>query len=213
MAKPLIIDPAFAVPLTAQELHDLGVIAVVWGQIDFQLDQILAHALAFDPDQQASFIAEKPMQAKLDMLKADYARLPKRFHKQAAELLKRLSALKQSRNSAFHGVWGWRLEKRSQTLQVAAYHPKTKDNPLRPIQLRGMAEELIDCSKLAGSILAQLQGLEFRTAARFTWGGAGPDGQPPAWPLAPHGQWYRGRSPTERRRRPRPPTPPKDAAR
>ncbi|MGQ2991497.1 MAG: hypothetical protein ACT6RD_12970 [Brevundimonas sp.] len=213
MRKPFIIDPAFAVPLTPTQLHDLGVIAVVWGQIDFILDEIICHVHAFDHNQRATFVTDKQIAAKLDLLRSDYTRLPKRLHAGCADLIKRVAQIKQNRNSAFHGVWGWKWETRSKTRQVGAFHSRTKNNPLRPIQLAGMAEELISLSKLAGSIMADLHGMPFVTASQFTWGAEDSKGEPASWLRERYPTIQKGRSPTARRKRPRPPSPPKDEPR
>lgn len=210
MRPRLVIDPAFAVPLSPQELHDLGVIAVVWGQIDFILDEIICHIHGFDTHQRATFVTDKMIGTKLDLVRSDYERLPKKFHPPIKALITRLSLIKQNRNSAFHGVWGWKWEKRSKTRHVAAFHAKTKNNPLKPIQLQGMVEELIDCSKIAGEVMADLHGMPFNTATQFTWGAEDAAGKPSAWLQERFGEFRKGRSPTERRRRPRPPTPPKE---
>lgn len=202
MPKVLLIDPTFAVPLNEQHLYDLGVIAVIWGQIDFILDEIVAHVHAFDREQRDRFLTDKMMGTKVDMLASDYSRLPKKLHPQAKDLVARINNLKPRRNAAFHGVWGWRLEKRSQTLTVAAHHPKSKNNPLKPIQLRGMLEEMIACSKVAGQLMADLQGLPFTPAVKFCWGGDLASGGPPEWLKEGRGQIQKGRPP-ESRRRPR----------
>jgi hypothetical protein len=197
MSKFLVIDPAFAVPLTPEQLHDLGVIAVIWGQIDFMLDEILAHVHAFDKAQRDAFLTDKMIGTKVEMLTKEHERLPPELHGLAVDLVKRINRLKQRRNSAFHGVWGWRLEKRSKTRQVAAYHHKTRDNPLRAQNLRAMTQEMIDCSKVAGQLMSSLLGFDFRPATQFAWGPGGDE--PPPWMTADPSKIQKGRHPTDRR--------------
>ncbi len=198
MSKFLVIDPAFAVPLSPEQLHDLGVIAVIWGQIDFMLDEILAHVHAFDKAQRDAFLTDKLMGTKVEMLTKEYLRLPAELHPLATDLVKRINNLKPRRNSAFHGVWGWRLEKRSQTRQPAAYHHKSRDNPLRAQNLRAMTQEMIDCSKVAGQLMSALLGFEFRPATQFLWGPGG--NEPPPWLAADPSKIQKGRQSSDRKR-------------
>lgn len=197
MKDHLLIDPTFAVPLDATQLHDLGVLAVLWGQIDFMLDEILAHLHAFDEKQRAEFLTEKMIGAKVEMLAKGYARLPEELHDQAKDLVRRINNLKQRRNTAFHGVWGWHLEKRSKTRQPAAFHHKTKDNPVRSQDLRPMAREMIECSKVAGRITCALLGFDYVPAVQFTWGAG--DKEPPEWLAKDYTQIAKGRRPQDRR--------------
>lgn len=105
--------------------------------------------------------------------------------------------LKQRRNTAFHGVWGWHLEKRSKTRQPAAFHHKTKDNPVRSQDLRPMAREMIECSKVAGRITCALLGFDYVPAVQFTWGAG--DKEPPEWLAKDYTQIAKGRRPQDRR--------------
>lgn len=177
--KLLILDPAFAIPLNSDELYLLGCQAVVWGQIDFILDEILAHVFAFDPDQRSQFLTDKLVGTKTDMLAKDYTRLPNELHEDCMQFVAQINAIKPRRNSAFHSVWGWYTGKRGHLRQVAAFHHKTKKNPLKPIQLRGTLEDMIKCSKTGSRVMSACLGFPHKDAVRFEWGHEAPDGGPP----------------------------------
>jgi hypothetical protein len=58
----------FVSPLTHDEHARIGRIAVLWGQIDMALDQLLDKALGITPKQRRALIGEKPTGAKHDLL-------------------------------------------------------------------------------------------------------------------------------------------------
>lgn len=62
--------PPFVSPLTHDQHAQLGRIAILWGQIDMILDQLLQHAIGITGEQRITLIGEKPIGAKLDMLSA-----------------------------------------------------------------------------------------------------------------------------------------------
>jgi hypothetical protein len=190
----------FAVPLNPFELCQLGAIAVVWGQLDYMLDEILAHAHAFDMHQRKQFLTDKMMATKVEMLSKDLDRLPESLHERARALVVAINAAKPDRNCAFHGVWGWHVSKRKQTREVAAFHSRRENNPLKPIQLRKLLEQLVAASKLAGEIMCDLLGFQHSFGNQFCWGGGSAEGEPPAWLAKAHGEPRKGRAPWERKK-------------
>lgn len=205
---PLIMNPAFAVPLTQLELLTLGYITLVWGQIDFLLDEILMFAHEFDAEQRKQFLTDKPIGGKLDMLVKNISRLDPEIQGTATAFADLLRATKQQRNSACHGVWGWKWEKRSKTRQVAVRHSTTINNPVHATQLRGLADQLTEASLLGSQLMCGLRELGYEPAIQFTWGGGVDANTPPTWLEQSGGQSRKGRMPRDRRTQ-GPSTPPK----
>ncbi len=197
--------PAFAVPLSTQDLITVGYIALVWGQIDFFVDEMVCFAHKFDKDQRARFLTDKMMASKVDMLASDYERLPTELHADVRRFIEVIQRTKQHRNGVFHGLWGWKAEKRSQTLRVAAYHHRMKPNPVRPEHLRKLADDLAECSLIGLKVWAQLREAPHKPTTRFVWAETE---RPPKWLDEPGRPFRRARNPEDRRRRARG-TPPK----
>lgn len=187
----------------------MGYLAVLWGQVDFLMDEILMFAHEFDEDQRKLFLTDKPMGGKADMLAKVMSRLPDDAREHAKAFHAAIQATKQRRNSAFHGVWGWRIEKRSKLKNPASFHHTTKDNPVRATDLRKLAEELTKCTQDGSRAMCALRGFKYSPAGQFVWGGMPNEkGQPPEW-IAQSGKPFRkGRSPRDRRTA-EPDTPPK----
>lgn len=80
---------------------------------------------------------------------------------------------------------------------LRAFHHKTKDNPVRSQDLRPMAREMIECSKVAGRITCALLGFDYVPAVQFTWGAG--DKEPPEWLAKDYTQIAKGRRPQDRR--------------
>lgn len=196
--RPFMIDPAFSCSLSVDELSMLGVIAVSWGQVDFMLDEILAHAHGFDKKQRDLFITDKMVGTKIDLLKKAIDQLPEELQPKTRELITAVNNIKPDRNSAFHGIWGWFVPKKKNRLIPAAWHHKRINNPLKADQLEALAKKTMECSKLAWSISTELLELP-GGSGKFIWGADG-DGPPPEWIQKEFGPAQAGRRPEDRKK-------------
>src|SRR5688500_15958259 len=130
------LSPAFVSPLTDEQHARLGRIAVLWGHIDFLLDELLLNVLKLTRAQRTTLIGEKPIGPKLDYLKPALKTIKDPVARdKAEEFYKILNNTKAQRNHMFHGAWGWHVEERTKTMSAAARHPKSLTNPVRAEQL------------------------------------------------------------------------------
>lgn len=145
--------PAFVSPLTDKEHAQLGRIAVLWGQADWLIDEIILTALEITRKQHTAFIGEKPIGPKLEILKPSLGEIKDARAQEAARgFVERLDATKAQRNHIFHGIWGWRAKPRSTTVERCARHPKSLNNPVRAEQLPGLERTL--CEAVTQGIMA-----------------------------------------------------------
>lgn len=145
--------PAFVSPLTDKEHAQLGRIAVLWGQIDWLIDQIILNALQITLAQQETLIGEKPIGPKIVMVKKHFENI----HPQDAETASRgfielLDRTKSKRNHIFHGIWGWRAHPRKEIVQRCARHPKSLDNPVKVEDLPKLESDL--CEAVTQGVMA-----------------------------------------------------------
>ncbi|WP_395613954.1 hypothetical protein [Allosphingosinicella sp.] len=138
---------AFLSPLTHDQHAQLGRIALLWGYIDFALDELLLNVLKLTKHQRTLFIGEKPMGPKLDLLKPGIPKIKDALiREKVKEFYDHLNDTKAKRNHAFHGCWGWRANPRTKTVDICARHPKQIHNPLKATDLPALESRLCTAS-------------------------------------------------------------------
>lgn len=171
--------PAFVSPLTDKEHAQLGRIAILWGQADWLIDEIILTALSITRELQKTLIGEKPIGPKIDILKPHLGDIKNPRAQEAARgFVERLDLTKAKRNHAFHGIWGWRAA-RNKKVERCSRHPKSLDNPVKAEDLPNLERTL--CEAVTQGIMAVLliRGREPEAAVvRFLHGR---DGEVPAW--------------------------------
>ena len=173
--------PAFISPLTDTQHAQLGRIALLWGQLDFILDELLLNVLNLTMAQRSMFVGEKPMGPKLDLIKPQISTIQdadaKALVQQFYELL---NDTKAKRNHAFHGVWGWRAIDKREQIVVCARHPKALHNPVTVKDLPKLEADLCRASNIGFRGLSILRAWDPpKGVARFSHG----QGQTPEWYL------------------------------
>lgn len=171
--------PAFISPLTDQEHARLGRIAVLWGHLDFILDELILHILNLTVEQRAKFIGEKPMGPKLEFIRPELGKIKHDdARSKAKEFFRLLNDTKAKRNHVFHGVWGWRAPPKKKKPEICARHPKSLQNPVRNSDLTALERTLCQASHAGFRALELLrEWTPSEGPARFAHG----KGPPPEW--------------------------------
>lgn len=143
--------PAWVSPLTDKQHAQLGRICVLWGQIDLMLDHILQWAYGFsDPQWKGLEIADKPLGAKLSLLQKSFTSVgDATILSYMRELYEVLNEIKVHRNHAVHGMWGWRVDPRKESVVVCARAQKAPQQPLGPRHLPRLERALCYASNVA----------------------------------------------------------------
>lgn len=145
--------PSFVSPLTDKEHAQLGRIAILWGQADWLVDEIMLTALSLTRKQQETLIGKKPLGPKLLMLKPHLDDIkPLEAQAAARAVYKILNDTKAQRNHAFHGIWGWRANTRAKTVERYSRHPKALHNPVKVTDLPRLERAL--CEAVTQGIMA-----------------------------------------------------------
>lgn len=160
---------------------------MLWGQIDFILDELLLHILNLTIDQRQTLIGEKPMGPKLDLMKPQIKKIVDSEIRGLIEIFYRLlNDTKAKRNHAFHGIWGWRAIDRGKKVQICSRHPKALHNPVRASDLPTLEAMLCEASHIGMDALAILRGWDLpEGVSRFSHG----KGPAPEW----YEQWLEQR--------------------
>ena len=156
--------PAFYSPLTHDEHAQLGRIAVLWGQVEMFVENLLTAVLGIAPELRARLFNDKPVGAKLDVLSSFVKDMPDGEAARAvAAFLSLAHEVKSERNQCFHGVWGFRVRVKQQKIEAAAQHQRSPERPFRADNLPRLERKLCQLSHLgmlALEALGQMERLE-----------------------------------------------------
>ncbi|MEO6716480.1 MAG: hypothetical protein ABIM50_04435 [Novosphingobium sp.] len=148
MNDPYEFVPPFISPLTHDQHAMLGRIAILWGQIDMVLDLMLEVSMGISPKQRRTLIGEKPLGAKLDMLKAHIDDIQDADGQALAlEFWDLANQTKTQRNRCFHGVWGLRCGKANE-VYPASTHFKDGGAPVKAEQLPPLEKKLCKTARI-----------------------------------------------------------------
>lgn len=154
MDIPAEFIPPFVSPLSHDQHARLGRIAILWGQIDMILDQLLQAALNITGEQRVALIGERPIGGKLDLLKNNLHGIKdKKAREGARDFWELANDTKSVRNRCFHGIWGFGLG-RKETLFAGASHFREIENPFRATQLPSLEKKLCKTARLGWNALA-----------------------------------------------------------
>lgn len=172
--------PGLGIPLTDKQLIYLGRLTAMWGQIDFFIDFALTCVFNLSPRQTAIVIGEKPVGAKVQLLKRGIPLLNEGALKsELADFVSATDKLLNERNHACHGVWAWRANSRSQKLSVSARAARSPSTPLRPDKLKKLVARMAECSRLGVIAFGRAKKaklLRLPLSLRY-----GPEDEPPKW--------------------------------
>ncbi|WP_298470359.1 hypothetical protein [uncultured Erythrobacter sp.] len=149
----------FVSPLTDEEHAQLGRIAILWGQADWLIDEIILGALKITREQHKALIGEKPLGPKINLLKPHLKDVnPPEAQEAAKKFVQGLDLTKSKRNSIFHGVWGWRAHPRKQIVERCARHPKSLNDPPKAEDLPALEKALHEAVAEALKAACQIWG-------------------------------------------------------
>ena len=141
--------PAFYPPLTHDELAQLGRIAILWGQVEMFVENLLTAVLRIEPVLRARLFSDKPIGAKLDTLASFAKDMPKGKPADAVTAFLSLAKqVKSGRNQCFHGVWGFFVRSKRKSVEAAAMHQRSVEKPFRASDLPRLERNLCQLSQL-----------------------------------------------------------------
>lgn len=164
MPDPFEFIPGYISPLTDVQHAQIGRIALLWGQVEHFVEQLLFPVTGLSGDElRALGVTDKPIGSKAMFLKAASARVEdEEVKKGIREFCAAIDATKAARNHVFHGVWGWRGDKRSKRIEPAARKSSVPHAPFKATQLDSLEKALCRCSRLGIDLTANLRGQKYR---------------------------------------------------
>ena len=190
----------------------MGRIAVLWGQVDFIIDELLLFAFKIDPGKRQILMGDKQIGSRVDLLANNLNAIrPKETKALVQRFCVVVRRIKTERNTAFHGAWGWHVKGPDLVGRPSARTSKSPKNLFYPDRFPGLRADLTYASRIGWEAVCHLKDWTLTVgAARLIWGGTPQkDGSPPAWLGTPDARPDPGRPPQGRSAKtpPRPPKP------
>ncbi len=159
MTESLEFIPAFISPLTDKEHATIGRIALLWGQIEYLIDDLMCLVSGQSWDQ----LRENPemvkhVSQKIRFLKKEAER---RLEPAGTDMVLSFCAFVQdtkfARNDVFHGIWGWRADRRKRIVFPAARKSRAPWQPFPAAKLVSLEKKLCRCSRMGADLCQNLR--------------------------------------------------------
>jgi len=178
---PLEHIPAYISPLTDKEHARLGRIVVLWGQVEHFVERLLCRVSGLSwKELEALQVTEKPMGAKTNFISIARKRLQDTdVEAKVQQFCDLINETKIARNHAMHGMWGWRANSRTQSVEPCARRTVDPKQPMKLAQLIALEKKLCRISRVGSDLTAHFDGQDFRAKySRFIHHA---DKERPAW--------------------------------
>jgi hypothetical protein len=116
-------------------------------------------------------VTEKNIQSKVQFLKVVAKQMgDSERGERVRNFCEAIEHTKVERNHLFHGIWGWRVNSRTKTVEPCARHSKFPSKPLKIPDLARLEKALCRCSRLGFNLLQEFWGWNENGAGRFFHG-------------------------------------------
>ena len=147
----------YEIPLSDDELRELGRFQAIFSQVDFLLNEAIS-ALTETPWWAMSIMLETATTGtKLNMLRKILPDVKDKVARHlASEATSLLSRIIERRNHVVHGMWARQLVTPQKAVKVACHFQRHKDNPVFPEELRKLSDKGAKATRYLGDLLTHL---------------------------------------------------------
>lgn len=158
------IAPIFHVPLSDKDLHQLGRLAAIWGQMDWLLTLSIAGTLGIAAVKCETILDKMPTAGKVARLKSLSAHMKDEENRRQSILFcKQVESVLGQRNHLTHGVWVLFSPDGLKPYKPACYFPTNKKAMIRATELPRIADRTVEVTNLLASLFSRANGLEEAT--------------------------------------------------
>jgi hypothetical protein len=153
-----VVEPTeYEIPLTDDELRELGRFTAVFSQVDYLLNEAIS-ALTKTPWWAMSLMLESATTGpKVNMLKKILPEIrDKEAKRLASDAYDRLVKLIDKRNHVIHGMWARQLVTPQKTVKPACIFMRNKDAPVFTDELHKLADKGAKITRLLDDLLTHL---------------------------------------------------------
>ncbi|MCC3245432.1 hypothetical protein LG047_08875 [Methylocystis sp. WRRC1] len=181
--------PEFFVPLSTQELLELGAFTAIWTQIDWLAAELISRFMGIPFSACVLFLESSTTGPRINLLKKAASKPPKsKLKSRVIDLCKENGGLLEDRNHIIHGLWAVKWDINQNTAEAASMFQKGIRSPIPAAKLKTLSERASKLSSDLGKVLRELEPKfgDADPAPRlflFCEGEKFPDKPPPQWPL------------------------------
>jgi hypothetical protein len=133
------LDEAFQVPLTDEQLKELGRLTAIYSQIDHILGAVLSLLMKIDHKEMELLLDNMMMGTRLSLLRRQLDKFKdENTRKLATKFVENMDRFLGKRNHITHGIWGYYQDEKS--MRRASYFAKAKDKPIYAKDLKAIAD-------------------------------------------------------------------------
>lgn len=179
-SDPIEYIPAYISPLTDKQHARLGRVVVLWGQVEHFVERLLCRVSGLSwKELETLQITEKPVGAKIKFMSTARSRLKNAELEGRVQLFcDLLNEIRDSRNHAMHGIWGWRANSRNKTVEPCARRTGSPKTPMKMTQLAALEKKLCRISRLGLDLTSHFDKFPRAKYNRFLHHA---DNEPPEW--------------------------------
>lgn len=144
--------PVINMPLSDDNLHDLGRLTAVWGQMDYLMTLIIARILDCNPIECEILLERTPTAAKKSRLERLSSRLIPEVEASIKKFCKRSDSVLGKRNHLTHGMWVMFSRDGISAYQPACYFPDNKKALIYAAELKDIVNKAIEVTNLLAEI-------------------------------------------------------------
>lgn len=150
---------AIEIPLSLEQLQQLGVLSAVWGQIDYLISMSLSMIMGMDPVKVEELLDKQMTGARIAQLRKQLPKIKdEEIRKTATTFCKNMGGLIGKRNHITHGLWGWRVDLITKKGRRASFFLREKDKPIFVDDLSALASRFSDEAKRIHHVCCSLSG-------------------------------------------------------
>jgi hypothetical protein len=180
------VPPAFAIPLSGEELKELGTFVAIWSQIDFLVGNLLG---ALTGTSQALFFLENATTGpRINLLKKAASKSPKtQIKTRIIQLCNDNGGLLEQRNHIMHGLWAIEWNLKSNVVSAGCTYQKGWEKPIAASKLSILSDRAAKLAHDLGKVYRELLRIDDKwppaPISYYFAGGELPKEQPfPQWP-------------------------------
>ena len=192
LPRPFQNPPQFAVPLSQDELQELGTFVVIWSQIDFLAAHLIAHLTNTNLPACILFLETSTTSPRMRILQKSAERPPaSAAKKDIIKLCKDNGGLIESRNHLLHGFWGVNWDHKSNKVEASALYQKGITRPIAASKIKELSNRAANLSNGLGKAwrtLSDPDNVYLSPPMTFLFGDGDPPPHmpPPSWPPEQH---------------------------
>jgi hypothetical protein len=139
---------AIEIPLSPEQLQQLGTLSAIWGQIDYLISVSLSQIMGVAPVKVEELLDKQMTGARVTHLRRQLPKIKdEAIRKTAKTFCANMESLIAKRNHITHGIWCWHVDVNTKKGRRASHFLREKDKPIFADELTGLVAKFAEEAK------------------------------------------------------------------